>query len=433
MMRRLAAALLLLFLAVVAVNWPELPMNARLADLVFLPLLAAVLAVPALGPPRRSWHRADTAVVLYLLGAVPAIVISSDQQQSAIEFAREIYVTGIYVVFAIAAQRGFASTIATGLAICGALWSAVGVLLAVSHLLFGMSWAPIGEVMQLPYLGDTLRLRGLTFTPAMFACLLTATVPFAILSCTPRARAWCAAAMTMGMAALLTFSHAIAGFAVAALIAMWPSLPTTRVLRRAAIAGVVVIVLGFNFAATAAIRSISTGGSSYADRSQYYYGVDQRQLRLGGVTVDYNVMSYARIKQVAWQAFTEHPIAGVGLDRFHTATLRAFSEGRLTSTYREIDPHSTLLGRFAECGVIGGATLLFLWVVWGQMAVQLARRDRIGLAAAAALAGLAICSINADVMNFRFVWVIAGLMRGLQSAAAPNASTPLNDHGHAPR
>ena len=81
-------------------------------------------------------------------------------------------------------------------------------------------------------------------------------------------------------------------------------------------------------------------------------------------------MSYARIKQVAWRAFIEHPIAGVGLDRFHTETQRAFEEGRLTSMYREIDPHSSLPGRFAECGLIGGITLILLWVVWGRMAID---------------------------------------------------------------
>ena len=32
---------------------------------------------------------------------------------------------------------------------------------------------------------------------------------------------------------------------------------------------------------------------------------------------------------------------------------------------------------------------------------------------AAAFAGLLVCSINADIMNFRFVWVLAGTLRGL--------------------
>jgi hypothetical protein len=346
-----------------------------------------------------------------------------------------LYVAVIYVVIAIAASRGFPRTIATGLALSGVILSAAGLVFVAAHMITGVIWTPIGEVMQLPYLGDTLRLRALTVTPAMFACVLTATVPFGIVRCTSRTRGWCVAASITCIAAMLTFSHAIAGFAVAALIAAWPSFTAPPMLRRVALAGVIVIVIGFNFAATAAIRSVTSGSSGYADRSQYFYGVDQREMRVGQWTVTYNVMSYARIKQVAWRAWVEHPVAGVGLDRFHTETLRAFDDGRLTSVYREIDPHSTLLGRLAECGLIGGVTLLFLWLTWGQMAVALARGaapNNIALAAAAAFFGLLVCSVNADIMNFRFLWAIAGLMCGLQDAA-PNASTPLNDHGQAPR
>jgi cation transporter-like permease len=42
--------------------------------------------------------------------------------------------------------------------------------------------------------------------------------------------------------------------------------------------------------------------------------------------------------------------------------------------------------------------------------------NNIALAAAAAFAGLLVSSVNADIMNFRFLWVVAGLLRGLQEA-----------------
>jgi hypothetical protein len=42
--------------------------------------------------------------------------------------------------------------------------------------------------------------------------------------------------------------------------------------------------------------------------------------------------------------------------------------------------------------------------------------DLIAVAAAAALAGLVVSSLNADIMNFRFVWVLAGTLRGLQGS-----------------
>jgi O-antigen ligase len=261
-------------------------------------------------------------------------------------------------------------------------------------------------------------------------------VPFAITGCeTDRARTWCRAAAAMVAAVMLSFSHSIAGFMVAMLVVAWPVLRPWPWLRRVAAVGVVAVFLVMNVAATASIRSVSFGESSYTDASQYHHAVDQKQLRVGGATIAYSVMSYARIKQVAWRAFTEHPIAGIGLDRFHTETMRAFSEGWLPSTYRQIDPHSTLPGRLAECGLIGGITLLLLWLAWAALARDAVRaHPGIGLAAAAALAGLIVASLNADIMNFRFLWAIAGLLRGLQaSTPSPQTARLFSSSGRAGR
>ena len=72
----------------------------------------------------------------------------------------------------------------------------------------------------------------------------------------------------------------------------------------------------------------------------------------------------------------------------------------------------------AECGAIGGLTLVMLWIAWARLAIAGSRgRSGVGYAAAAALAGLLISSLNADIMNFRFLWVVAGLLRGLHDAS----------------
>jgi hypothetical protein len=58
---------------------------------------------------------------------------------------------------------------------------------------------------------------------------------------------------------------------------------------------------------------------------------------------------------------------------------------------------------------------MLLWVAWVVMARDVVRTGHvIGVAAAAALAGLIVSSLNADIMNFRFVWVLAGTLRGLR-------------------
>ena len=412
--------LLLLFLAAIGVNWPEFPYNARLADLLFIPLAVAVCLSPLPTPHfPLKWRPSDLAVAGYLLGAIPAILISPDRQQSAMEFVRELYLVAIYVIFAIAARHRLAKITGTGLALGGAILSIAGLVFVVLQLAGAAPSPVMGEVMPLPYIGNALRLRAMTASEAMFACVLTAAAPFAITLCrSDRVRSWCVMAGLMTMAALLTFSHAMAGFAVAVLVAAWPSLAAWPRFRRVAIAGVVLIALGLNFAATVSIRSVSIGDVGFVDPSPYHHAVDSKGTLIGNVAVTYDVMSYARIKQVAWRAFVEHPVAGIGLDRFHAATRRANNEGLLPPLYREIDPHSTLLGRLAESGIIGGVTLLLLWAAWFVMAQNAVRGgDAIGYAAAAALAGLIVSSLNADIMNFRFVWVLAGLLRGLQEAS----------------
>lgn len=416
MHRRLVEFLLLLFLVFAGVNWPQLPYNASRADLIFIPLAISVLTLSRF---RWTWRRPDLAVAIYILGVLPAIAVSADQRQSAVELIRELYLVVIYVVVAIAVREGFARTVGKGLALGGAMLSIFGLIFMVLQKSGEVPPVPpMGEFMQLPYLGETLRLRAMTASEAMLACLLTAAAPFAMTWCTSdRVRTWCVASLAMIAAAGLTFSHAIAGFAVAVLIAAWPSISALPRLRRAAIAGVVLIFLALNFAATISIKSVSYGGASYADASQYHYAIDERETRIGGSTVIYNVMSYARIKQIAWRTFIENPIAGIGLDRFHSATMRAYAEGSLPQLYSEVDPHSTLLGRLAECGVIGGVTLLLLWASWAVMARNAMRSSALGYAAVAALAGLIVSSLNADIMNFRFVWILAGLLRGLHDAS----------------
>jgi len=413
MHRRIVDVLLLLFLAAIGVNWPELSYNARLADLIFIPLAALVVTLPQ---RRWTWRWPDLAVAIYLLGAVPAIAVSADRAQSAMEFTREIYLAIVYLIVAMATRHGMARTIGSGLALGGAILSGAGLVFVIRQTIGASPWPPMGEVMALPYIGDTLRLRALTASEAMLACVLTAAIPFAIVMCTrDRIRVWCATGAAMIAAAALTFSHAIAGVAVATVIAAWPLLKGRTHLRNLAAAGAVAVFLVLNFAATVSIRSITDGDSNYTDQSTYHYAVDQREMRIDDVIVTYNVMSYARIKQVAWQAFLEHPIAGIGLDQFHTATIRAYDEGALPLLYREIDPHSALFGRLAECGVIGGVTLLMLWAAWAVMA-RGGSGHYLGHAAGAALAGLIVSSLNADIMNFRFLWVLAGLLRGLQDA-----------------
>ena len=53
MHRRLVEILLLLFLVLIGLNWPALPFNSSLADLIFIPL---AISVVTLARTRWSWR-----------------------------------------------------------------------------------------------------------------------------------------------------------------------------------------------------------------------------------------------------------------------------------------------------------------------------------------------------------------------------------------
>jgi O-antigen ligase len=417
--------LLLIFLTTLALDWPQLPFTMRATDAAFIAVAIAVLA------GIRTWARPrlqflDLAVVIYLAGTLLALIFSPEPRAGANELVRHLYVATIYAIIALAVAQGLTRTIATGLALSGGVLAVLALIAAVVQSTTGYSFPKITPVMTLPYVGDIVRMQALTTSPAMFACVLAVSIPFAmrhpaIVAAPARGMA---AAMILATAAALTFSHSIAGVAVAALIVCWNTWLSHRVLRIAAVTATILIVLAFNFAATVAIRSIGT--TPLRDNTVFHYGVDSGRAEIAGVNVEYQTMSYLRIKQVAWDAFKSRPLFGIGPDRFHDITEAAYQQGRLTEPYRAIDPHSTFVGRLAETGLIGFVTLVVLWFAVVTAAIRLWKAPRqhqwIAIAAVAAIAGTLVNTMNADVMNFRYLWVVFGLVRGL-STTTPHAAS----------
>ena len=272
--------------------------------------------------------------------------------------------------------------------------------------------------------------------------------------------------------------------------------------------------MGLNFAATVSIRSI--GDTAIRDNTVYQYAVDRGRVRIAGVDVEYETMSYFRIKQVAWDAFTNRPLTGIGLDRFHAITEAAF---RRRPAHRAVPPHRSAfdvdrasrrgrtdrrrhadhsLGRdrgrgppitceaapqahepgdrlrlASAASFYPASTTPPRWKTRGadpgsggarkldsssgnsgesSFPAQHHQHAWIATAAAAALLGTFVNTMNADVMNFRFAWVVLDWCEALREkggggssrpasrtsmresrSTAPNASTPLKLHGQAPR
>jgi hypothetical protein len=409
------------FLASLGVNWPELPLNIRLPDLLFIPVVALLVTAPGRRP---SLTLLDLLAILYLAGGLPSFSATTDFRSSLVELVRHGYVVAIYAAVAVAVHRAYVASVMTGMAASGLGPALVGVVFAAAYAFRPFEARLIGDVTALPYAGPVLRLRALTATPAMLACVLTMAFPFAIAGAVraPRSgarRFWMAGLALMAVAAVMTFSQVIAGFAVAALVAAWPLLHGRPMSRRAAAIAVSAVVVICNLSVIASVRQVSLDDRIVSDSTQYHYAVDEGRVRLGGVQVVYEVISYFRLKELAWEAFRAHPLTGVGLDRFHDVTERAYREGRLPARYRAADPHSAMLGRLAETGLAGGVTLALLWaglVVTGLRVLRERDRDTWPARAAfAGLLGLLVAGINVDIMNFRFFWAGLGLLRGWMS------------------
>lgn len=414
-------ALTVAFFATCALDWPPWPFGVRLADLVFVALAAAVLLEAKDRRPRLA--TLDWLVLLYLAGSLPSLVVSSDARASGTELLIQFYLAAVYAVTAVLARRGRATLLMMSMTAGILTLATVGAAAAALNIVVPLRAPQLGETMVVPYVGEVFRVRGLTASPAMLVCALMAAVPVAItLALVPaddtrsdRRRWWLGGLVIAAAAALLTVSHAVSGLLVAGTIALWPTLARWPRLRMLTAASVALVVIAANATLAASIRSVDSGEVRVNDAEQYHHAVDSGEWRAGDVVVQYEVMGYLRLKQIAIDAFVERPFSGAGLNTFRDLTEAAFRDGRLPPVFRASDPHSAVLGRLAETGLPGGITLVTLWIGALIVALRLARQKVwLARAALAALAALIITSVNVDIMNFRFFWIALGLLRGLQ-------------------
>jgi O-antigen ligase len=126
--------------------------------------------------------------------------------------------------------------------------------------------------------------------------------------------------------------------------------------------------------------------------------------------------SYSALKRAGVSVSRKYPIFGVGPGQFGHYLPAEQAAGIYPSHLPHYDPHSTWLGALSETGIAGLLALLLLSVLLYQ---QFSR-----LPLANAEAGMVLClqiflllllisSVSKDVANFRFVWVVIGLLLGL--------------------
>jgi len=410
--KRIVSGLAVLYVALLVLGRSRLPMNAQWGDVLF-PLLA--LAVWRAGPVSPWLGRQDWPLAVYLGVTLIAALASPGPAMGLQELFKQAYVASILLVFR---QLGRDASLARRLQ--AAFVVSVAAMTAVSIagvFVFAPGRAPLstfGIAGPLPLFGVVARLRGLFEAPEMLGNALLIAFLFALAlreatSGGSRWR-WTAIATLLAAGEFLTFSHSVAGFAVAAVSFMLPWM-SSRALRLLAWGTVVGVVITVNVASVVdpIPRDVPTA-------------IDVRpvSIDLFGTRVEGQLMSYAALKEVAWSAFRENPLTGIGPGRFTIETRRAFREGRLARGQVGLVPHCAPAGRLAESGVLGALSLLILWASWFHgRGPALSAGTPCRRAALAAVIGLLVNSLNADVMNFRFLWLaVAWLSSPMESETA---------------
>lgn len=406
------------YIGLIPLAWPALPANLHVADLLF-----PLLAVATFRRHRCTWQLRplDCCVIAYLLFLLPSLLVTDDVGASSLELCKRLYLAAVYVVFALH-FRSEGYLVAFKAIVFGAgVVCAFGLAVTAVYFLAHASVPEIGAPSPIPYVGTVLRLGLLTEAPAMLANYLTFALPFLV---TARfagllgRRAWMGSLGGAAAVVILSFSHALAGFVTAGLATVWPLARGGRghALRAAGVIATIVLILLFNAMLLVTVRRVDWRAdfddSVPRSAAAYEFQRDEGARRLN-LQVSYNPMSYYLLKAVAWRAFLERPWTGVGLDRFHALTAQAADEGRIHEPYRIADPHSTLFGALAETGIFGTLAIPILLIV-----ALVPRRRSDGspagwfvFASQAAIIGLAVNSLNADIMNFRFLWVGLAALR----------------------
>lgn len=122
----------------------------------------------------------------------------------------------------------------------------------------------------------------------------------------------------------------------------------------------------------------------------------------------------------AWELASPKPITGLGLGGFPTYSPRLVGYA--------VTPHNDFVRVFAEMGIVGLGTYLWLWatLTWGLFAMWRSATDRHEALLAAALIAIAACyfvnSLSADLLNYPTMgWVFWSL------AALPEALRPRSE------
>ena len=420
---RAAIALLLAYICLLPVSWSGLPFNVQWVDVLFPALLLCTIATR----PSFQLARFDVVVLVYLASSLLSLLGTTGLQQGLVQFAKQGYLALLYAVMVMLTAKSVSlERMSRWMAGVAAVVATICVLAVAVYYVSGMAVPLLGVVMPLPYIGQFYRLYGAFPSPEYLVNFLAFATPLGILQllrpdAVSHRRYWGIGLAMIIIAAIFTAGHGIVGLVAAATFSLaraWNNRHPRLI--AGAVIGTVALFIVVNMLLVVAVRDlqVATSHDMTLESPAYPYAFHDEKVGAPQISLEltYNLMGYWVLKEIAWDAFLQKPLRGIGLGSFHDETRRAASEGRIPPEYREHDPHSTWLGRMAETGIIGTMTLVMLWFVMLRLAygvvVAGGPQADVALALAAGLIAVLVNSPNVDVMNFRFIWLAFGALRG---------------------
>ncbi len=165
---------------------------------------------------------------------------------------------------------------------------------------------------------------------------------------------------------------------------------------------------------------------SILSQAQYWGG--DTKLPVTATHSIYNTL-YAQLKQSSWEAFLENPITGVGGGNTNGYNLEKVNQGLLPSRLSHYDPHSSLFGVLAEFGIIGFILILLSFRSIFKITNLFLAEKKTGLMLSILSIFLFIAfeSLSADVLNYRHLWLLGGVLYGIYFSTISPSITPCFD------
>jgi O-antigen ligase len=288
----------------------------------------------------------------------------------------------------------------------GIVWAGMSLLFYFSHFIWGHGIG-LREYAHYPYLGAVARINGGTTTSNLFLWALGPAF-FLLFEAKLAGKRVGNFVFLVGLALLLTLSKALmlyAAYVLLRLLEQYCRVYRPLIPRLIVIGATIFLYLGTHFVWKASEAPVEIESVYYEQEPLYSSSMG-----------DVYLSSYSSIKIANAHIFKAHPWFGVGPGQSKKHIPDLIDRGLYPAHLPVNEPHSSLFGAASETGILGLLSLILLIGYSVYHFLPLAQTSDPTLRALLYfLLFLLIASFQQDVMNFRFLWVIWGVLLGWRS------------------